>query len=45
MPRRNANVDKTRDTHRMELLGTDGLHLRVPGRRVSRRNRRKGWAA
>jgi hypothetical protein len=45
MPRRNANVDKTRDTHRMELLGTDGLHLRVPGRRVNRRNRRKGWAA
>jgi hypothetical protein len=45
MPRRNANVDKTRDIHRMYLMAEDGLPLRVPGRRVSRKNRRKGWAA
>lgn len=45
MPRRNRNVVKTRDDHRMELVGTDGLPVRVPGRRVNRKNRRKGWAA
>lgn len=45
MPRRNSNVVKTRDTHRMELMGEDGLPLRVPGRRVNRKIRRKGWSA
>ncbi|MFF4566178.1 hypothetical protein [Streptomyces sp. NPDC001435] len=45
MPRRNSNVVKTRDSHRMTLMGADGLPLRVPGRRVSRKARRKGWAA
>jgi hypothetical protein len=45
MPRRNSNVVKTRDEHRMELVAADGLPLRVPGRRVSRKSRRKGCAA
>lgn len=45
MPRRNHNVDTTRAEHRMELLGAEGLALRVPGRRVSRKARRKGCAA
>ncbi|MFE9602023.1 hypothetical protein [Streptomyces hokutonensis] len=44
MPRRNSNVVQTRDEHRMDLTGADGLPLRVPGRRVSRKTRRKGCA-
>ncbi|MGP4008146.1 hypothetical protein [Streptomyces sp. 4N124] len=45
MPRRNGNVSQTRDHHRMSLAGVDGLPLRIPGRRIRVKARRKGWAA
>ncbi|WOX09184.1 hypothetical protein [Streptomyces sp. N50] len=44
MPRRNRNVVQSRAEHRIELLDTLGLALRAPGRRVSRKSRRKGCA-
>lgn len=43
MPRRNRNADKNRDRNRMTLVGADGLPLRVPGRRIIIKARRKGW--
>jgi hypothetical protein len=45
MPRRNRNVVKTRDSHRMSLMGADGLPVRIPGRRVNIKARRKAVSA
>ncbi len=45
MPRRNRNVVKSRDAHRMELMGVDGLPVRIPGRRLTIKARRRGWSA